>query len=456
MKIFKRSSGINPAGKTFGELKNEATTSRPKTPEQIEEIQVTPEYQEIKRLIDENNKLIFVTGGAGTGKSTFIKWIESIYAGKVAIVAPTGIAALTVSGVTIHRLCKFPPAWIVDADIHIDPKSVIPKIDILIIDEISMVNANLLDGIDKFCKLHRKDRKKELFGGLTVIMVGDLFQLPPVVTHITQPLFRREYHSAKFFSAHALTESSPTGVELSSPFRQKDEQLIHLLANIREGIDLQSAINDFNENCVITNIPPIGAVHLAPRNKDVEIINNRELEKLKLPEKTYTSTLTGKFSERQLPAPDKITLRVGAQVVLLNNSKEWVNGNVGIVTAIGSDKVSVKIIDSAKTVEVRTFEWKNYDYKFDETEKKVVRQVIGTFTQIPLSLAWAMTIHKSQGLTLDKVHLDLGGGAFETGQTYVALSRTRSMAAITLAKGLSLNDILVDKEAVEFYKAIRG
>ena len=456
VKIFNRNSGINLERKTFGELKNQASTSRPRIPEQMEEIQVTPEYEEIKKLIDENNKLIFVTGGAGTGKSTFIKWIESIYAGKVAIAAPTGIAALTVSGVTIHRLCKFPPAWIVDADINIDPKSIIPKIDILIIDEISMVNANLLDGIDKFCKLHRKDKKKEPFGGLTVIMVGDLFQLPPVVTQTTKPLFSREYHSAKFFSAHALTESSPSGVELSSPFRQKDEQLIRLLANIREGIDLRSTIDEFNAKCEMTNTPPVGAVHLAPRNKDVELINNRELKKLSPPETTFNSTLSGKFSERQLPAPAEITLRVGAQVVLLNNSKEWVNGNVGIVTALGSDKVSVKIVDSGKTVEVRSFEWKNYDYKYDETEKKVVRQVIGTFTQIPVSLAWAMTIHKSQGLTLDKVHLDLGSGAFETGQTYVALSRTRSMQAITLARGLSLNDVLVDKEAVEFYKAIRN
>ena len=456
MKIFKKNSNINLSGKTFGKINHESTTSRSKVPEPSEVIQVTAEYEEIKRLIDENQKIVFVTGGAGTGKSTFIKWIEGQYPGRVAIAAPTGIAAVTVAGVTIHRMCKFPPAWIVDADISIDPKSVIPKIDILILDEISMVNANLLDGIDKFCRLHRKDSKNEPFGGLTVIMVGDLFQLPPVVTHVTEPLFRREYNSAKFFASHALTNVAPSGVELSSPFRQKDEQLIRLLANIREGFDLESSLDEINSNCVITEFPPIGAVHLAPRNRDVEIINSRELSKLPLPEKTFKSTLSGKFSERQLPAPEKITVRVGAQVVLLNNSKEWVNGNVGVVTSIANDKVSVKLIDSGKTVEVKSFEWKNYDYSFDETEKKVVRQVIGTFMQIPISLAWAMTIHKSQGLTLDKVHLDLGSGAFETGQTYVALSRTRSMSAITLAKRLTLNDILVDKEAVDFYQAIRG
>ena len=454
MGLFKRRSSINIVGKTFGELNKSTTTTSPKNPEPIENIEVTPEYEEIKRLIDVGNKLIFVTGGAGTGKSTFVKWIESKYSGKVAIAAPTGIAALTVSGITIHRMCKFPPAWIVDADINVDPKSVVPKIDILILDEISMVNANLLDAVDKFCKLHRKN--KQPFGGLTVIMVGDLFQLPPVVTHNTEPLFRREYSSAKFFAARSVIESTPSGVELSSPFRQKDEKLIRLLANIREGIDLDASIAEFNDSCRVTSTPPVGAVHLAPRNKDVELINSRELAKLPLPEITFEAKLSGKFSERQLPAPDKISIRAGAQIVLLNNSKEWVNGNVGVVTAVTIDKVTVKLVDSGKTVDVRVYEWKNYDYTYDEKQKKVVREVIGTFVQIPMSLAWAMTIHKSQGLTLDKVHLDLGGGAFETGQTYVALSRSRSMKAITLARKLSVGDILVDREAVEFYKAIRS
>ena len=206
---------------------------------------------------------------------------------------------------------------------------------------------------------------------------------------------------------------------------------------------------------MITDNPTLGAVHLAPRNKDVEVINTRELSKLPRPEVTYQSKLEGKFSERQLPAPDKVTLRVGAQVVFLNNTKEWVNGNVGVVNAVSRDKVAVKIIGTSKTVDVKPYIWKNYDYIYDEKEDQVVRQVIGSFTQIPLSLAWAMTIHKSQGLTLDKVHLDLGAGAFETGQTYVALSRSRSLSAITLARRLTPSDILVDREAVEFYKAIR-
>lgn len=453
MGIFGKRSEINAPGRTLGELSKVATTTPPNPLEQVEPIQVTDEYKQIKRLIDANEKLIFVTGGAGTGKSTFIKWVEGQYAGNIAVAAPTGIAALTVSGITIHRLCRFPPAWIVDEDIKLDRKSIISKIDILILDEISMVNANLLDAIDKYCKLNRDSKKP--FGGLTIIMVGDLFQLPPIVTQTTKPLFQREYRSAKFFAANAVSESSPSGVELSSPFRQKDENLIRLLANIREGTNLKESVEEFNESCEITANPPVGAVHLAPRNRDVEIINTRQLEKLSLPEITYKAALYGKFSEKQLPAPDKVTLRVGAQVVFLSNCKEWVNGNIGVVSSISREKVTVRIIDSGNTVDVKPVEWKNYEYIYDDKEGKVKRQVIGTFTQIPLSLAWAMTIHKSQGLTLDKVHLDLGSGAFETGQTYVALSRSRTMSAITLARKLTPSDILIDREAVEFYKAIR-
>ena len=455
MGVFQRiASSLNLQGQTLGELSKKSSSVIKKEPSPLPDIEVTAEYLEIKQLINEKHKLIFVTGGAGTGKSTFVKWIEKEYSGKVAIAAPTGIAALTVSGMTIHRLCKFPPAWIVDADIKIDPKSVIPKIEILIIDEISMVNANLLDAIDKFCKMQRKNT--EPFGGLTIIMVGDLFQLPPVVTDTTKPLFQREYDSAKFFAANCVSTMAPSGVELSSPFRQKDETLIRLLANIREGIDLEKTVDEFNSLCEITKEAPIGAVHLAPRNRDVEAINTVELNKLPAPQFTFESKLVGRFSEKQLPAPETVVIRKGAQVVMLCNSKEWVNGNVGVITKANGQSVEVKLLETGKTVEVKPYVWKNYEYTYNEKEKRVERLEVGSFTQLPVSLAWAMTIHKSQGLTLDKVHLNLSGGAFETGQTYVALSRSRSISAITMARKLSVSDVLVDLEAVYFYRAIRG
>jgi len=448
------SNSINKKSQTFGQISSSSIKDSTTDPYENLNIQVTDEYLEIKELIDQGNKLIFVTGGAGTGKSTFIKWIEKIYRGEIVIAAPTGIAALTVAGVTIHRLCKFPPAWILDSDIKKDPKSVIPKINIIILDEISMVNANLLDALDKFCKVHRKNKKP--FGGLVVIMVGDLFQLPPIVTKTTESLFRREYDSPKFFSAHSVLSATPVGVELHSPFRQKDEHFIKLLRNVREGIDIDYTIEQFNSICKITDSPDDGAVHLAPRNIDVEIINNQQLKKLKPPEYIYEATLQGKFSESQLPAPNKVVLRKGAQVVFLNNSKEWVNGSVGIVNSLSEEKAVIRLVTSNREVEVRRYEWKNYEYVFNEEEKKVERKVIGRYSQLPITLAWAMTIHKSQGLTLDRVHLNLGAGAFETGQTYVALSRCRNLESLSLQRKIKPQDVLIDRDVVNFYSTIRA
>ncbi len=439
--------------KTFGQISKginpfPVTTTRTKN-----SIQITPEYSEIKNLIESGNKIIFVTGGAGTGKSTFVKWIESQYPGKVAITAPTGIAALTVSGMTIHRMFKFPPAWIIKSDVKIDSKSIIPKIDILIIDEVSMVNANVLDSIDQSCKMHRKNQNP--FGGLIVIMVGDLFQLPPIVTQNEKPMFDREYRSAKFFAAKSVSDSHSAFIELKSSFRHNDEKLIELLGNLREGQDVKNSVEQLNAFCKITNSPPQGAVFLATRNADVNEINSSELAKLNPPEKKFYGELKGKFLEKQLPVPNEIIIRKGAQVVMTNNSKYWVNGSIGIIDSFDDEKVNVKIVRTKKIFEVRAYTWKNYEYIFNKKTNEVERQEVGTYTQMPFTLAWAMTIHKSQGLTLDKVHIDLGIGAFETGQTYVAFSRARALSDITMARSLRVGDILIDKEAVKFYKYMR-
>lgn len=440
--------------KTFQQITSDSTEKPPTEKDFESTIEVTEEYRLVNKFIKNGEKLIFVTGGAGTGKSTFVKWIQEIYAGEVVTAAPTGIAALTVSGTTIHRLFKFPPAWILESDIKRDSKSVIAKARILILDEISMVNANMLDAIDKSCRLHR-DAKKP-FGGLTLIMVGDLFQLPPIVTEQTKSLFKREYKTPKFFSAHSISKLSPVGVELVKPFRQKDILFINLLQNIREGDELRQTINEINSNCVITKQPPKGAVHLAPTNKEVENINIKKLSALKSPEWIYSATQSGKFSDSQLPAPSRITLKKGAQIVFLNNSKSWVNGSVGTVDELFQYKIIVQLSDSNKKVEVLPYEWKNYEYFFNEETKKIDRRIIGRYEQLPVTLAWAMTIHKSQGLTLDRVHLSLGAGAFENGQTYVALSRCRDINSLTLERKIQFSDILVDQEVVKFYEAIRS
>ena len=418
-----------------------------------EKIEVLPEYLEVKELLDKSFSMILVTGGAGTGKSTFIRWLDSEYKGQTLICAPTGIAALTVQGSTIHRLCKFPPSWIVDGDIQKDPKSLAKHAKILVIDEISMVNANLLDAVNKFFKLNRESKKP--FGGISVVMVGDLFQLPPIVTAATRELFESIYESPKFFSAEALTNSEFYAVELTKAFRQVDQEFVDLLAKIREGKNLSSAIKTLNATCRITETPSPGVITLSPRHADIERVNNERLKKLPGVIKVFNGVLTGKFSEKQVPVPNRIELKVGAQVMIAKNGKNYVNGDVATVAAIYDDRVKLMLTERQETVEVPVSTWQQFEYKYNEKTKAIERVVTGSFSQLPVVLAWAMTIHKSQGLTLSSVHLDLGKGAFETGQTYVALSRCRSLKTLSLARPIRSDDILVDPQAVAFYQEIR-
>lgn len=451
--------------KTFGEINKSvaAVTKKVLTKANLKEsqlldddlskIEVIPEYLEVKKLIKDSYPLIFVTGGAGTGKSTFIRWLDNEFKGKILICAPTGIAALTVRGKTIHSLCRFPPSWIVDGDIKPYPKSLAKQAKILIIDEVSMVNANLLDAMNKFFQINRKSKKP--FGGICVVMVGDLFQLPPIVTNITRPLFESNYESAKFFSANSLINSEYYAVELKKAFRQVDQNFVDLLGNIREGNEITATLKILNSTCEITDNPTVGTISLSPRHADIERVNNEKLKKLPGKVKVFHGVTTGKFSEKQLPVPITVELKVGAQVMLSKNSKEYVNGDIATVTEILEDRIKVMLISLNKVVEVPIAIWEQYDYQFNEESKEIERIVVGKYTQLPAVLAWAITIHRSQGLTLERVHIDLGKGAFETGQTYVALSRCRSLKTLTLARPIRSEDILVDPEAVAFYREIR-
>ena len=451
--------------KTFGEINKSvaAVTKKVLTKANLKEsqlldddlskIEVIPEYLEVKKLIKDSYPLIFVTGGAGTGKSTFIRWLDNEFKGKILICAPTGIAALTVRGKTIHSLCRFPPSWIVDGDIKPYPKSLAKQAKILIIDEVSMVNANLLDAMNKFFQINRKSKKP--FGGICVVMVGDLFQLPPIVTNTTRPLFESNYESAKFFSANSLTNSEYYAVELKKAFRQVDQDFVDLLGNIREGNEIAATLKILNSTCEITDNPAVGTISLSPRHADIERVNNEKLKKLPGKVKVFHGVTTGKFNEKQLPVPITVELKVGAQVMLSKNSKEYVNGDIATVTEILEDRIKVMLISLNKVVEVPIAIWEQYDYQFNEESNEIERIVVGKYTQLPAVLAWAITIHRSQGLTLERVHIDLGKGAFETGQTYVALSRCRSLKTLTLARPIRSEDILVDPEAVAFYREIR-
>lgn len=444
---------------TFGEVRRavaeRTSVAKPSPPPaSAERIEILPEYRAVRQLVQGGFPLTFVTGGAGTGKSTFIRWLDEQFSGHSILCAPTGIAALTIRGKTIHSLCRFPPAWIVGKDIRVVEKSqaLLKKTKVLVIDEISMVNANLLDAVDQFLKLNRDSSAP--FGGVSVVMVGDLFQLPPVVTATTRQLFEAEYSSPKFFAAHCISSSPFEAFELTKAFRQVDQDFVDLLGQIRRGRNLEEAVARLNVSASSSGDSPEGAVWLCPRNADVEQVNASRLLALRGNAREYEATTFGSFKDGQLPVPSTVRLKVGAQIVMANNTKDWVNGSIGTVRELGATTIKVTLAGSSKMLEVQPHQWDQFDYVLNQDTGLIERVVVGFFRQLPVNLSWAMTIHKSQGLTLPKVHLDLGAGAFETGQTYVALSRCRRLQDISLAREVRPGDVRVDLEATAFYEEV--
>lgn len=422
----------------------------------ISSIEVLPEYELVRELVAHEFPLTFVTGGAGTGKSTFVKWLVAQYDGKVLLGAPTAMAAINVEAKTLHSLCQLPPAWVVRKDIKYNPRRrEIKEAKLLIIDEISMVTANLLDGVSAYLRLNRGVDKP--FGGLPVVMVGDMFQLPPVVTGSTRDLFERIYGSAKFYNAKCLRETTYYAVELSKTYRQSDQDFVNLLTKLREGVDLGQVLERLNSLCEIRSEAPKFAVWLSPRNAEVDSRNIEELRRIEVAPKMYRGTISGNFKADRLPSPIELVLKAGAQVMFTKNDqrKRWINGTIGKVIELSEDSISVELVESGKLVDVERVKWSDYRYTWNDVTNEIERREIGSYAQFPLVLGWAITIHKSQGRTIERVHLDLGGGAFETGQTYVALSRCRALEGLTLSRPLTSTDIMVDEESKLFYDELR-
>lgn len=421
----------------------------------IDEIEELPEYLFIKKLIDAGYPMVFVTGGAGTGKSTFINWLMHQYSGNVLLAAPTAIAAANIEGKTLHSLFQLPLQWITQKGIKSAPyRADIKKAKLLIIDEISMVNSNLLDGVSAFLRKNRGVNKS--FGGLPVIMVGDLFQLPPVIKSGVKGFYDQFYQGqTKFYGARSLTETGITyyAVELSRTFRQADKEFVDVLADIREGKNLLQALQVINTKCSITNTPPDGAVWLAPRRAEVDQANRRELLGLRSLLIRYEGKVNGDFSvyDDNLPSPMTLELKVGAQVMFTQNDpqKRWVNGTVGKVKSLDK-QILVETQPSGTVVKVDIAKWVNFRYRWNNKTQEIEKQEVGSYLQYPLILAWGITIHKSQGKTIEKVHLDLGRGAFAYGQTYVALSRCRELGGLTLSRPLEVADIKVDYDSQVF------
>lgn len=411
-------------------------------------IEITDEYKQVLDLLDVQATPIFVTGGAGSGKSTLISHIQRNYR-NVVTVAPTGIAALNVQGSTVHSTFRMPPKFILPFDKkQLKASSVLSNASIIIIDEISMVNANMLDTMEYIMRISK--HSKVTFGGTPVVMFGDLYQLPPVVTSETEKLFSDNYATPYFFSADCIKRSKMTTINLTKVFRQKDVEFVDVLNGIRRGVNIDNSLAHINGAARIIDKPEDGCIVVTTTNRKCNEINNRNLRKIKSEEYTYMGKIEGKFSTSSLPVDSIVDLKVGAQVMVSKNIEGAVNGTLGTVIRLSENNVHVLTNDN-ETLNISKVVWENLAYV---TKKGKVETVVkGTYTQIPLKLAWAITVHKGQGQTMERVHIDMDNGAFASGQLYVALSRCRTLDGISLSRPVYSSDVIVDDDVTAFYDA---
>lgn len=412
-------------------------------------ITITPEFQSAFDLLEQSSQNVLLTGKAGTGKSTFLRYFRSHTKKRIAVVAPTGIAALNVQGQTIHSFFRFPPRFVNLNEIKSDYRKIFKNIDLLIIDEISMVRADVFDGIDHFLKVNRHSPLP--FGGVQVCLIGDLFQLPPVVTNDERAFFAQYYTSPFFFETQAYKAAYFELVEFQDIHRQSDAEFIHLLNSIRSGQCGAHHMGTLNKQ-VHTEDPSAGTIVLTATNAVADEINAARLSKLPGETKVYAGELKGQFglTGARLPAPDQLALKVGAQIMFVKNSAKgnWVNGTIGVVERLDPETITVRTEDGA--FEVTSEKWQTVGYEFDDKKEAIVEKALGSYSQFPIMLAWAITIHKSQGKTLSHVVIDLGRGAFAPGQLYVALSRCPRLEHISLKKAITQRDIQCDSTVIDF------
>lgn len=418
-----------------------------------ENFELSEEFVDAFDLIEYTRKNIYLTGDAGTGKSTFLKYLVENTKKKIVVLAPTGVAALNVGGQTIHSFFRLPPTFIQESDIrrvsHAN-RSLLKALDTVIIDEASMLRADLMDAVDYALRLNR-DNMHIPFGGVQIVLVGDLCQLPPVVDKGLEEIMAKEYNNPYFFNARVFDEAEVFYLELTKQYRQTDAKLIELLNCIRHKKVSDAHLKILNQR--VTNEEVDGnPVVLTMTNKDAAYINIGKLNELKSPEYHYEATISGRFSEEgSYPAEIILKLKKGAQVMLLRNDPEhrWVNGTMAVVDELSDD--SVKIAVDGNIYPVPIFQWERIEYKYNRITGKIEKEVIGTFQQYPLKLAWAITVHKSQGKTFDAIVIITGRGAFAHGQIYVGLSRCRTFEGIFLLNPIEHRDIIFD-ERVDGFK----
>ncbi|MBQ3634632.1 MAG: AAA family ATPase [Bacteroidales bacterium] len=436
------------------------------------------EFQDVWRLVQTTSSSVFMTGRAGTGKSTFLRYIVENIHKKTIVLAPTGIAAVNAGGVTLHSFFKIPlqPFAIDDVNFSSPGKlkdflkynsekiKLIEEVELIIIDEVSMVRADILDFVDRVLRTYNRRYRNVAFGGKQMLLVGDAFQLEPVVRNEDWDILRRFYRTPYFFGAVVFQMFSLVQIELRKVYRQKEVDFLALLDRVRIGQPLPGDIVLLNQQVNPAFEPADDGkmyVTLTTTKAAADGINDRHLADIDSEEITYLGEITGEFPDSALPTNMTLTFKVGAQVVFIRNDVErrWYNGTIGKVVRLEEEGVWVQT-DSDEEIDdpednpflyfVGQEIWENVRYRYNEREHKVETELLGSFKQLPLKLAWAITIHKSQGLTFDNVIIDMGRGAFACGQTYVALSRCRTLSGIVLRQAIRMRDIMTNESVKSF------
>jgi hypothetical protein len=428
---------------------------------------INPELELALNFIEKTDRNLFITGKAGTGKTTFLHQIKKESLKRMVIVAPTGVAAINAKGVTIHSFFQMPFGPILPNQIANTSNAqrkfsktkidIIKSLDLVIIDEISMVRADLLDGIDQV--LRRYKNRNKVFGGAQVLMIGDLQQLAPVVKPNEWSLLQEHYNTVYFFSSKAYQEANVVSIELKHIYRQKNESFIKILNEIRtDTLSIESAeILNKNYNPIFSPTEEEGYITLTTHNRRANLINESELNKLKNKNYFFKAEVSGKFNENAFPNDENLALKIGSQVMFIKNDssvdKRYYNGKIGIITRISKENVTVQCPNEADEIVTEKEMWDNINYSINEETKELKEDIVGSFKQIPLRLAWAITIHKSQGLTFERAIID-AEASFAHGQTYVALSRCTSLEGLVLKTRITSSAIINDKTVSVFNESV--
>jgi PIF1 helicase./Tetratricopeptide repeat. len=426
------------------------------------------EFQDALQLITHTRQSVFLTGKAGTGKSTFLKYICNHTRKKYVVLAPTGIAAINAGGVTLHSFFKLPfrPMLPDDPDLSLshgrifeffkypkEKRKIIAEVDLIIIDEISMVRADIIDCVDRILRVYSGNMRLP-FGGKQLLFVGDVFQLEPVVPSDQKEILSLFYASPFFFSARVFKDINLVPIELQKVYRQTDPVFINVLDRIRNNAARKQELDTLNGRYFPSFEPQNEDMYitLATRRDQVDFINEKKLAELPGEEYVSVGKIEGDFPESSLPTQLNLSIKEQAQVIFIDNDYErrWVNGTIGMVSGIDENGNVYVLLESGVEHLVEPTSWRNYKYKYNEKERRIEEEIVGTFEQLPIRLAWAITVHKSQGLTFSRVVVDLTGGVFAGGQTYVALSRCTSLEGLVLKSTISSRDIFIRKEIVEF------